>query len=500
MVSAGVLLSRVLGYARDAAILGLLGVSEEAALYTNAFSLPDLLFFLMAGGYLSITLVPLLSRHLEHGDHLEAQRTFTAVFRVVAIGLGALTAITLAAAGPITKVMFSQVAEQERLTSLTRIALMSQIFFGLGALLMAAQYARRRFLIPTLAPLAYNLSIIAGGLIGWAMGDPSPESFLWGGLVGAALGNFGLQWFGARREGVTLVRNVPWRHPAVREYLTLALPLMIGVSAVALDEQWPRWFGQFAGDGAEAALAAARRLNMLPVGMIAQAAGVAAYPFLAGLAAAGKGAELGATVARSVRSATAIGGLAAALVAGTTQPIVTVAYERGEVDPAATILLAGLLFIYSISIPFWAAHLIYTRGFYALQRMWSPVVVGSAITAVTAPTLWVLVNRYGERGVALGSTIGVVVYTIAIAATWHRSASPGHGVAMLAHAAKVGLAALPAGLGAHWVATGLPALHPLAALVVASLAGTAVYLAAARLLHIGEVTEALRRASNLVRR
>ncbi|MDH4308402.1 MAG: murein biosynthesis integral membrane protein MurJ, partial [Acidimicrobiia bacterium] len=61
IVSAGILLSRLLGLARNLLIAALLGVSVDTDLYNAAFTIPDYLFFLMAGGYLSITLIPLLT-------------------------------------------------------------------------------------------------------------------------------------------------------------------------------------------------------------------------------------------------------------------------------------------------------------------------------------------------------------------------------------------------------------------------------------------------------
>ena len=45
----------------------------------------------------------------------------------------------------------------------------------MSALLMAVQYTHRRFLIPALAPIIYNVGIIAGGLIGAAIGEAGPE-------------------------------------------------------------------------------------------------------------------------------------------------------------------------------------------------------------------------------------------------------------------------------------------------------------------------------------
>ena len=60
---------------------------------------------------------------------------------------------------------------------------------------------------------------------------------------------------------------------------------MVGQSVAVLDEQFVRLFGQLTAEGGISALSFARVLNMVPVGMVAQAAGVAAFPFLASLAA-----------------------------------------------------------------------------------------------------------------------------------------------------------------------------------------------------------------------
>lgn len=481
VVSAGILISRILGFGRNVLLYALLGRAVATDLYVDAFTIPDYLFFLMAGGYLSITLVPILTQHHAAGDDEEARRSFTAVFRAVTTVLVGLTLVLIVFAGPLTAAVFPRVDDLARLTSLTRIALASQVFFGMGTLLMAAQYARRRFLIPTLAPLIYNLGIIIGGLLGAVTGNPSPEAFLWGGLVGAATGNFALQAWGARRTGMTLVRGTPWRHPAIGEYLGMALPLMVGQSVVALDEQWPRLFGQLVGPGATAGLYGARQLNMLPVGMIAQAAGVAAYPFLARLAAQGKNSELRDTVVRSARATVVVAGAATAVVVALAGPIVRTAYQWGSFSATDTEAVAPLLALYGLSIPFWAAHQVYTRAFYARRRMWIPVAIGTTVTVVSIPLFIVGALRLGAAGVALTSSVSVAVYTVAIAVGWHR-AEPGPGLGTAV--GKVAAVTVAAGAAA-WVSAqalagaGLAATSPVV-LAVGAATALLVYLGGVR--------------------
>ena len=54
----------------------------------QAFLIPDLLNYLLAGEYLTITLVPILSRHIESGGADAASRAFTSVFRFVTLAIG----------------------------------------------------------------------------------------------------------------------------------------------------------------------------------------------------------------------------------------------------------------------------------------------------------------------------------------------------------------------------------------------------------------------------
>ena len=60
-----VLLSRFMGLFRDNIISWQFGAGGEADIYFAAFVVPDFLNYLLAGGYVSITLIPLLSRRFD---------------------------------------------------------------------------------------------------------------------------------------------------------------------------------------------------------------------------------------------------------------------------------------------------------------------------------------------------------------------------------------------------------------------------------------------------
>jgi len=500
IVSGGILLSRLLGFLRTMTLAGILGSTRAADLFQDAFTIPDILFYLMAGGFLSITFIPILVRHMAAGDEREGWRSFTAVFRPVAITMTALTVIAMIAARPIVSAVFPKftAAELDDLAHLMRIVFPAQIFFVLGSLFMAVQYAHKRFVIPILAPLIYNTVIIAGGLLAWQAGDTSAEGFIWGALVGAAIGNFGLQWYGAHRLGLRWERDVPWNHPALKEYLLMALPLMLGQSVAVLDEQFLKFFGQLAQAGSTGLLAYARRINMLPVGMIAQAAGVAAYPFLASLFTEGRIREFRQTVTSALRYGIFFGCAATAAVVGAALPTIRIAYQRGRFGPEDTLVTTGLLALYALSIPFWAIHQIYARAFYAQRRMWIPVGVGTAATAVAIPLYMWLFNIMNIRGLALASTVSIAVYAIALASIWHVRNGVEDLRPILGTAWRSATAGVAAGLSTWGVVrlitgSSVPGADlSLVALVAGALVVILVYAGVARLLGARELAGLLR--------
>jgi putative peptidoglycan lipid II flippase len=423
IVAGGTLLSRALGLVRQIVFAWLLGAGATGDTYFVAFLIPDFLNYLLAGAYMAITLIPILTRRFAAGDEEDAWRAFWAVTRVLLIG----SVVLLAAALPFVSQFLravepgftdAQIAEAARLT---RIVLPAQVFFILGQLFTAVQFARERFVIATLGPLVYNLGIIIGGLAG-ALGreHPSPEGFAWGALGGAFAGIFLLQWWGARRCGLRWPTGSLRQHPAVRRYFALAIPLMLGQSLVVLDEQLGRTFGSLVRDGGVSWLTFGRQTMLVPVGVIAQAAGLAAYPFLARLAAEGKLRELAEAVTRALRYIVVLSLAAAAALMALSIPAVRLLYERGSFDAADTVQTAGTVVFFALGVPMWGLQQILARGFYAREQMWVPVVVGTLATAAAVPVYWGLQEAMGVDGLALASSVAITLYTLALAAIWYR--------------------------------------------------------------------------------
>ncbi|HEX9978750.1 MAG TPA: lipid II flippase MurJ [Acidimicrobiia bacterium] len=121
IVAGGVLVSRLLGLVRQIVFAGLLGAGATGDEYFVAFLIPDLLNYLLAGAYMAITLIPILTRRFAAGDEDDARRAFWAVTRPLAIGIAVLVVVAMPLVAPILRAVEpgftdAQVANAARLT------------------------------------------------------------------------------------------------------------------------------------------------------------------------------------------------------------------------------------------------------------------------------------------------------------------------------------------------------------------------------------------------
>lgn len=467
ILAASTILSRLMGLVRDKVISWQFGAGSEADMYFAAFVVPDIINHLLAGGIMAITIIPLLSQRFQE-DEDDGWRFFSCIFcwmvvaSLLVTGAGMLGAEELAR---ITAPGFDA-AQTARLAFFMRIILPAQVFFLCGACVTALLYMRRQFRVPALAPLIYNGCIIAGGLLVTGRGM---EGFCWGVLFGAALGSFLLPVVAARSSGSPLPEGIPTglrlrfnlRHPLLKRLLLLALPLMLGVSIVAMDEQFVRIFGSMAGEGAVSLLSYARRIMLVPVGVVAQAAGVASFPFLAALAARGDDDGFDKTLGTALRGSMLVVIPLTAYMLAVALPTLGFIFEGGRFSAEETILAAPLLQILLLSVPFWVVQQVIGRAFYARQNTLTPAIVGTVATLAALPAYPLAVKLWGAFGVAMLTTLCLFVYTLALSWFWIRKHGTGAFDGMGHLLLKGFLLVLPGTLLAFFAVYGLPGRLPL---------------------------------------
>jgi putative peptidoglycan lipid II flippase len=413
LMMTAVFLSRIIGYLRDAFIAARFGASSLTDAYYAAFTIPDFLNMLVAGGTLSITFLPIYARYLARDAADEANHVLSIAmtFSLLLVGGGVVLAEALA--GPILGAYLHKL-DADALAAcvrMTRILLPAQVFFFAGALFSATLYARGRFAAAALAPLLYNVGIIAGGAALGAL--VAQEGLAWGALAGAVAGPFLVPAISAIRHGARVRPSLNLRHPGAWEWLKLTLPLYIGVSIVFADDWIMRYFAG-ADAGAITRLSFAKRLVAVPVAVAGQAVGQASMPFFARLFAEGKRDELADTVARTLRGGGIVASLVAAWMIALAGPLVDLLFRRGKFGAAEIPATAMFTAIFAAAVPLWSLQGLLARLFYAGGDTWKPMLSGTAVTLVSIPAYAGLYRLLGDAGLAVGSGLAILGHTAAL--------------------------------------------------------------------------------------
>lgn len=414
-----VALSRVIGYAREAYIAFAFGAGSQTDAYVAAFTLPDFLNYIVAGGAASITFISIYTRFLAEKRDDDAKKTFSIIITVMTAVMVVGTILTEIYTPEFVRwfVKDFKPDQIELCIHLTRILLPAQIFFYVGGVVSAVLLSHRLFLFPAFGPLIYNVFIILGGVAGGR--HFGIASLAYGAVIGSFAGPFLASVIGAVRIGTGYKPSFDITNPAFREWVKLSVPLMLGVSLVTADDWILRHYASSVVGGISR-LNFAKRLFAVPIAVLGQATGQASLPFFARLFNEKKLKEFAETVNDSVYRVSAASFLGTAWMAAAGLPLIDLVYRHGKFTFADSQTTAVYFFWFSLSLALWAAQGLYARAFYAAGDTLTPMVAVSVITACSLPIYSILFTRFGVIGLAWASDIGIGANLIALALLLHR--------------------------------------------------------------------------------
>lgn len=413
IMMAAIMLSRVLAMVRDMVISGLFGQGGNTDVYYAAFNLPDMLFYLIAGGALSSAFVPVFVEYISAGKRKEAWELFSIIATVTAtavIGFIIVGEIFARQLVPIVAAPGFHAAKLDQLAHLTRIVLPAQFFFLLGGLMMASLWAHQQFVAPGLGPSIYNIGIILGGAIGGVIaGSQGVEGLAWGALVGAFAGNFVLQLVTLRRYGLKYKPSFNTRRPDAIRVWKLMLPVIFSLSLPQVDVWINKLFASYFSEGAVSAIDRANRLMQVPIGVFGQAIAIGFYTTLAAQFTEGRMKDFRDTFNYGLRAISFASIPATVTLIILRVPIIQLLLQHGRFNAEATSVVAAPLALYALGIFAWSGQALIARAFYSMQDTKTPVVIGTIMTALFIPLNLTLMRVMGYTGLALATTIAATL-------------------------------------------------------------------------------------------
>ncbi len=488
IVSLAFVVSRALGLLREIIIAQQFGTSPELDAYRAAFVIPDTLYLLIAGGALASAFIPTFASFLARDDELGAQRLASTIINVVFLFL-AVVSVVVAVFAPwlVVHLLVPDFSpEQQTLTTtLLRIMLISTTIFGVSGIAMSILNAHQHFLMPALAPIAYNLAIIAGAIF---LGPRIGVMGLTAGIVVGALGHLLVQVPALLRFRFHWSPVFAWRDEHVREVARLMGPRVFGLAITQLNFFVNARLASGLAEGSLAALYYAWTIMLLPEGIVAQAIATAIFPTFSAQVARGELSQLRATFSAAMRSLLflILPAMVGLLVAR--EQIITVLLQRGRFDATSTELTAFALQFYALGLVSHSVLEIITRAFYALHDTRTPVAIGAAAMALNVALSLLLIGPLSFGGLALANTIATTLEASLLFVLLRGRMSGVDGSTLVPAAAKMSLAACV--MGACLFAF-LMLTHGLTIWLVAAgalaIAGVS-YVAASFVLGVPEVT------------
>jgi putative peptidoglycan lipid II flippase len=414
--SAATGVSRVLGLAREMVSAYFFGVSGLINAFTVAIQIPNLVRALVADAALTGAFVPVFSELLEKGEKQRAWRVASTLFWLTLLVLGGVTALFILLAPLLLRPFGDPGGDYELAVGLSRVLFPIVVLLGLFGIVVGILNTYHQFALPALAPVAWNLVIIVGLLLGVPqIESESSQLYLYAGVV--VLGTFvmlllPIPWLRRLDGDLTLVLD--WRDPAVKRVLVLMLPVTLTIGLVNVNFVVDTLFASRLLDPelAPAAIDKAFRLYMLPQGIFAVAVTTVLFPTFARLAARDDVGGLRRALDGGLRQIAFLlvpAGLLAIVLA---EPIVRLVYQRGEFTSEDTVIVAQCLQAFSIGLVFNGWMAILNRSFYAIQTNWVPT--GIALGAVGLNALFDLFfYRLGIWGIPLAtSTVNVIAAAV----------------------------------------------------------------------------------------
>jgi putative peptidoglycan lipid II flippase len=408
-VSSMTLLSRILGFARDAIVARAFGAGAMTDAFFVAFKLPNLLRRLFAEGAFSQAFVPILAEYKNRRGEVETQLLISRVASLLFVAVACVSLLGIIAAPLIVLVSapgFRDDLEKFELTvELTRIVFPYILFMSLVAFAGGVLNTFSRFMVPAFTPVLLNVAMILGALFAAPWFDPPVLALAWGAFLGGVL-QVGLQIPALKRLGYLPRWDWAPRDEGVRRILYLMGPAAFGVSISQISLLINTIFASFLVTGSVSWLYYADRLMEFPTGMLGVALGTILLPSLAKHYSDNDPSEYSRLLDWGLRMTLMLAAPAAVGLGMLAGPMIATLFLYGEFSPHDLEMTRLALVAYSIGLIGLIMVKVLAPGFYARQNIKTPVKIAVVTLVATQAMNLLFIGPLQHTGLALSIGLG----------------------------------------------------------------------------------------------
>lgn len=411
--------SRLLGLLRDRILSSSFGAGQVLDAYYAAFRLPDLVFNTLILGAFSSAFIPVFLKYFSQ-DKKEAWQITNSILNVLFLIILFLAVLSFIIAPTMIEIMVSGFTESAKIltVSLTRIMLISILFFTLSNVAGSVLNSFRRFLAYSLAPVMYNLGIIFGILF-LTKTSLGLKGLAWGVVLGSILHflvqipsllKIGYQW----KPAFNLV------HPALKRIMKLMMPRCFALAINQFNFIVVTLIASTITIGAVAIYNLAFNLISFPVGIFGVSLAISIFPSLSQNFVDGEHRVFGRQFSKTIRQILYLIIPFTVLFIALRAQIVRLILGAGIFSWRDTILTAQTLGWFSLSLFAQSLIPIFARAFYAVQDTKTPVKIALLSFFVNIIGCVILGSLMGIAGLAAAFSLACLVNFVLLYLVFHK--------------------------------------------------------------------------------
>ena len=375
---------------------------------------------LIISGAVASVFIPIMTETQRSGKIVETRRlawvmiAFVALLGTLVVVLGEIAAPWIVEATESLSFTGKSMdpARVEQTVRLMRIMMPVILMVSLWGLMGGILNALDNFYVPGLAPLIWNMTIIAVPIL---YGDREMVSDIaWAYVIGhflQMLVHIPWLWKAGIRPG-----RIDWGHPMLRRFLLLAPAAIFAYAAPAVNSFIGQGIALNVGVSASSHLAYAIRTQQLPMAVFGVSVATALFPTLSRHASAGDGKALMSTLASGVRMTTLATLPAVVFFLVLPTQTIRLLFERGLFTAADTDAVALALYCYSWGILPAGLLLLTARTFFSEKDVRTPAMLGLLSIFVNYVLCIAFSKLYGFSGIAIAtSSVAWVTLLVSLA-------------------------------------------------------------------------------------
>lgn len=457
IVMSSIVLSRITGFLRTVLINNLLREEMSKDALFMAFTVTDLLYFLLVGGAISAALIPILSGYLARNEEEEGWKAVSSFVNVAFIAITIFAVVGVLFSPQLIQIISPGfMGEKANLTvNLTRILFPSVSFIMVAGLTNGVLNSYQRFAAAAYGPILYNIGSILSIFFFHSYGVEMVAV----GIMSSAVIYFVIQISFAFKNLKYYKPKIYLKHSGFIKLIKLSIPSLLASSIIQVNILISQSYGSRFQEGSVTALKNATDVWQLPYGIFAMGVGMAILPALSEKFALNELEEFKSLLLKSLKTIFVLTVPSAIGLMVLGDQMISAIYKWSDRIDAFTIRNTyNILVFFTVALLSQSVVAIVNRAFYANNDTRTPLFVGLGTVIINGGLCYLMFSysAFGEEGIALAYSASSAVYSLVLLGILEKRLKGISLDKLTLHLLKIFMASAVMGLALYFIRKGLP--------------------------------------------